>query len=244
MTTAARLLGTVALTVLLLLPSSPRPQAAGIPVQDNLAIVRLVAQLAQMAEAFTRQGEELTQARRLVRSLTNANDYGRREAATMRALRLALPLDMELLNNPAELQSIALYGDLIDRYDIVEDELYQPPLDPAVDPPSAESWRANRDAQLAAATSAGTIYDNLKDREDLYEELMIDLDGHEDLKQSLDLLVRLTAENGRLLMELVRLDAAAINAAAVAQLSQQTHTARYRRAGVYEDLPITEWITP
>ena len=244
MTTPSRLLGISALTVLLLLPSSPAPQAAGIPVQDSLAIARLVAQLAEMARAYTRQGEELTQALRLVRSLTNANAYGSTDAAAMRLLRLALPLDMASLNNPTALQTITLYGDLTDRYNLAEDELYNPPVYPAVDPPAAEAWRANRDAQLAAATSAGTIYDNLDDREDLYEELMLDLDGHEDLKQSVDLIARLTAENGRLLMELVRLEAAATNAGAAAQLSQQTHAARYRRMGVYEDLPITEWTTP
>ena len=244
MTPALRLAGPLALAALLLLPSSPAPQAAGIPVQDSLAIARLVAQLAQMADAYTRQGEELDQALRLVKSITEVNGYGLRNAGAINAIRRALPFEMALLNDPAALQSITLYGDLTDRYSLSEDELYQPAVLPDTDPPSAEAWRADRDAQLAAATGAGTIYDNLDEREEMYEGMMSSLDSHEDLKPSLDLLVRLSAENGRLLMELIRVQAAATNAAAASRLSEQTHTARFRRMGQYEDLPITDWTTP
>ena len=76
MTTARRAGLGLTLAALLLLAPAPSAQAAGIPVADSAAFGRLVAQLTQMAQMYTRQNEELTQALRLVQSLTNATSYG------------------------------------------------------------------------------------------------------------------------------------------------------------------------
>ena len=240
MTTTHRLGGTFALAALLLLTSPPVPQAAGIPVEDAAAFGRLVAQLTQMGQIYTRQNEELTQALRLVQSLTRASTYGTSlDTAALIALRRALPRQMQDLNRlnslastPNLARSITLFGTLSDRYGLNEPEAYEPAYP---DAPSARAWRADRDAQLGAAVSAGVVYDGLEEREEFYETAMDELDTREDLKESVDLLARVTAENGRLLMELIRVQTANAQAAATARLDEKTHTAKMRRMGAYED---------
>ena len=75
----------------------------------------------------------------------------------------------------------------------------------------------------------------LRSAKSFYENAMTELDTQEDLKQSVDLLTRVTAENGRLLMDLIRVQAAAAQATVTARLSEQAHTAKMRRMGAYED---------
>ena len=240
MTTPHRLGGTLVLAALLLLTSPPAPQAAGIPVEDAAAFGRLVAQLTQMGQIYTRQDEELTQALRLVQSLTRASTYGTSlDTAALIALRRALPRQMQDLNRlnslastPNLARSITLFGTLSDRYGLNEPEAYEP-ADP--DAPYAQAWRADRDAQLGAAVSAGVVYDGLEEREEFYETAMDELDTREDLKESVDLLARVTAENGRLLMDLIRVQTANAQAAAAADLNKKTHAAKMRRIGAYED---------
>ena len=240
MTTSLRLAGGLALAALLLLASPSASRAQGIPVQDSRAFLRLGLQLAEMTSIYNQQNEELLEARRLVQSLTHATNYGTSfDTAAYRLLRGALPPGMQaLLTLPtlpptaALSRSLTLYGTLSDRYGLNEPEAYEP-ADPAA--PYAQAWQADRDAQLGAAVSAGVVYDGLEEREEFYEAAMTELDTREDLKESVDLLTRVTAENGRLLMDLIRVQTANAQAAATARLDEKTHTAKMRRMGEYED---------
>ena len=239
MTTARRAGVGLALAALLLLAPAPSSQAAGIPVEDLNAVGRLIAQLTQMGLQYTRQNEELTQALRLVQSLTNATNYGTSlDTAALAALRTALPPEMSNLNSlhitghATTARSVALFNTLTDRYGLMEPDAYNP-ADPTT--PAAQAWRANRDAQLATAVSTQVVYDNLAEREAFYATAMTELDTREDLKQSVDLLARLTAENGRLLMDLIRVQAQAAQATVATRLNEETHRAKMRRMGEYED---------
>ena len=231
----------------LLLATAPAPAAAqGIPVQDNLSRAQIVATVAALADIYVRQNDELTEARRVTRSVTGQLGLGTLhqtpELAAMRRRLPALLFDLrrlqDLAADPDLVQALTVHRRLTDRYGLLDDTAYEP-TDP--DAPYAQAWFDDRDAQLAAATSAEVVYQNVDVREDLYGDLMDELDTGEDLKQSVDILARLTAENGRLLMELIRLQSATTQAAATAQLAHQTQAAKVRRMAEYEDLDLADW---
>ena len=234
MTLSFRLvLAALALAVL-----SPPVSAQGIPVNDSAAIARLVSQLTQLGQMYARQNEELQQAQRLVQSITAGTSYGTGfDALLPDRLRRALPHQMRTLNSlhlPGHHtpRTTALYNTLTTRYGLLAPDAYAP-TDPTT--PAAQAWRANRDAQLATAVSSQVVYDSLDEREDSYARAMAELDTHTELKQSLDLLARLTAENGRLMMDLIRLQAQAAQATATRRLHEETHRVKVRKVGAYVD---------
>lgn len=233
--------------------SAPAPAPAqGIPVIDDRAIAQIILTLTQLQEIYGRQDLELTEALRLTRSLVgcatppcNLGLGTLHQTPELRRIRRALPRLMRDLNRLGELgadpnlaRSMTLYGDLTDRYGLLEDTAYQPG-DP--DAAYAQAWRADRDAQLAAAVTSEITYENLEQRQDLYDTLTTELDTRDSVKEAVDILAHLTAENGRLLMELIRLQAAATQAAATNQLAQQTQGAEARRMLQYEDLGMEDW---
>ena len=231
----------------------PAPAAAqGIPVQDSAAFGRLVAQLTQLGQIYTRQNDELTEALRLTRSLVgcaappcNLGLGTLHQTPELRRIRRSLPRAMRDLHRLESLaadpnlgRSLALYRDLTDRYGLLADDAYEPD-DPAA--PYAQAWAADRDAQLAAAVTSEVTYENLEPRQDLYDQLTTELDTRDSVKESVDILAQLTAENGRLLMELIRVQTAATQATATSQLAQQTYEARIRRMADYENRRMEDW---
>ena len=238
MTRSPRLAAGLALAAVVLFPPPPA-QAQGIPVNDSTAIARLASQLTQMAQIYTRQNEELQQALRLVQSLTNATAYGTSlDTAALNALRTHLPAEMSALNalhvsgNATTARSVALYNTLTARYGLMAPDAYAP-ADPNTE--AAQAWRANRDAQLATAVSTQVVYDSLAEREAFYARAMTELDTRPELKQSVDILARLTAENGRLLMDLIRVQAQAAHATVTTRLHEETHRTKMRKVGAYVD---------
>ena len=237
MTRACRLAAGLALAAVLCVP--PGSHAQGIPVSDSQALARLIAQLTQMGEIYARQNEELTQALRLVRSLTNATAYGTSlDTAALVALRTALPAEMSRLNSlhitghATTARSVALYNTLTTRYGLMAPDAYDP-ADPNT--PAAQAWRAHRDAQLATAVSTQVVYDSLAEREAFYARAMTELDTRAELKESVDILARLTAANGRLLMDLIRVQAHAAHATVTTRLHEETHRTKMRKVGTYVD---------
>jgi len=83
--------------------------------------------------------------------------------------------------------------------------------------------------------STQLVYDGLEEREEFYERAMTELDTGADLKQSVDILARLTAENGRLLMDLIRVQAQAAHATVSTRLHEETHRTKMRKVGAYVD---------
>ena len=236
----------LALAGLLLVAARPPAAAQGIPVHDATSFIEMAATAAELANIYLRQDEELREARRVVQSITRALGLGTlHQTPQLAAMRRRLPVLMydmrrlqDLAADPDLVQALTVHRRLTDRYGLLEDTAYQP-TDPTA--PYALAWADDRNAQLAAATASEVVYQNVDDREDLYEDLMTELDTGEDLKMSVDILARLTAENGRLLMELIRLQSSATQAAATSQLAQQTHAAKVRRMAEYEDLDMADW---
>jgi hypothetical protein len=233
--------------------AAPAPAAAqGIPVIDNASIAQIVLTLTQLQEIYGRQDLELTEALRLTRSLVGCASppcslgLGTlHQTPALRRIRRSLPRLLRDLNRLGELgadpnlaRSMALHGELTDRYGLLEADAYQPG-DP--DAPYAHAWRADQEAQLAAAVASEITYENLEQRQDLYDTLTTELDTRDSVKEAVDILAQLTAENGRLLMELIRLQAAATQADATNQLARQTQAAAVRRMAAYEDLDMADW---
>ena len=233
------------LLVLILLGVPRAVPAAGIPVHDSTNLAQIAATVTALLDIYARQSEELTEARRTVTAVTGQLGLGTiHRTPTLRRMPRALPPLMadlqrlaDLPANPDLARSVALYGRLTDRFGLLAETAYEP-RDPAA--PYAQAWRADRDAQLAAATSAAVAYEHLDARHALYTALLDELDAREDLKASVDVLARLTAENGRLLMELIRLQSTAAHATATTQLAHQTQAANVRRIADYEDLSLAD----
>ncbi len=220
--------------------------AGGIPVHDSTNLAQIAATVAALADIYVRQNEELTEARRVMRSVTGALGLGTlHRTPELAAMRRRLPVLMfdlrrlqDLAADPDLVQALTVHRRLTDRYGLLEDTAYEP-TDPAA--PYAQAWFDDRDAQLAAATTSEVVYQNVAEREDLYENLMAELDTRDNLKESVDILARISAENGRLLMELIRLQSSATQAAATAQLAHKTQAAKVRRMAEYEDLDMADW---
>ena len=238
----------------LLLAAAPSPPAAaqGIPVTDSSAIAQIILTLTELQNIYGRQDLELDEALRLTRSIVgcavppcNLGLGTLHQTPELRRIRRSMPRLMRDLNrlgdqaaDPNLARSMALHGELTDRYGLLDDDAYEP-SDP--DAPYAQAWRADRDAQFAAAVASEMTYENLEPRQDLYDQLTDELDTRDSVKESVDILAQLTAENGRLMMELIRLQSAATQAAATNQLAQQTYEARIRRMAEYENLRMEDW---
>ena len=249
------LLPTVALAgVLFAAAVMPSPAVAqgGIPVHDGGSFAQILLTVGHLVDIYGRQNEELTEALRLTRSIVgcasppcNLGLGSLHQTPALRRIRRSLPRVMRDLTRLESLaadpnlgRSLALYRDLTDRYGLLEEDAYEP-SDPAA--PYAQAWAADRDAQLAATVTAEVTYENLEPRQDLYDQLTTELDTRDSVKETLDILAQLTAENGRLLMELIRLQSAATQATATTQLAQQTYEARIRRMADYENRRIEYW---
>jgi len=239
MTRSPRIAAGLALAAVLFFPLPRASHAQGIPVNDSAAIAQLVAQITSLTNIYTRQNLELQRATRLVQSLTNATAYGTSlDTAALAALRTALPAEMSRLNSlhitghATTARSVALYNTLTARYGLMAPDSYDP-ADPNT--PAAQAWRAHRDAQLATAVSTQVVYDSLAEREAFYARAMTELDTRAELKESVDILARLTAENGRLLMDLIRVQAHAAHATVSTRLHEETHRTKMRKVGTYVD---------
>lgn len=234
--TLTRLSVGLALAALLFVPPPRAAHAQGIPVNDSAAIAQLIAQITSLGNIYIRQNEELTQALRLVQSLTNATAYGTSlDTAALAALRTALPAQMSALNTLTQTPHLTptVYTTLRARYGLDASPAHDPAVSLA-NPHAVQAWRANRRAQLATAASTQVVYDSLAEREAFYARSMTELDTRAELKESVDILARLTAENGRLLMDLIRVQAQATQATVATRLHEETHRARMRKVGTYD----------
>ena len=230
---------------LLVLATPGSATGGGIPVHDSTNLAQIVATVAALVDIYTRQDLELDAANRMVTAMTGRLGLGTlHQTPELLRMRRALPTLLYDLNRLADLPSdpdlartLALYGRLTDRFGLLADSVYRP-RNP--DAPYARAWRTDRDTQLAAATGAEVVYGHLDAREDLYSNMMNELDTREDLKASVDILARLTAENGRLLMDLTRLMSISTQASVATRLARQTQAANVRRTAAYENKTLEE----
>jgi len=194
-----------------LVPTSA--QAQGIPVYDASSFTQFVTQLQQMSEDYQKQLEQLDEAIKQTNSITGTRNMGSLANDALAAnLRRYLPTSWEDTMNMINASGLpdgalgtqSLYNDLYTTYGPVSGADFM-----ATDPtgPIAQAVDRKTNTTFAAMAASEQAYNNIAGRIETYEALLNELNNTTDLKSSTDLQARISAENGMILNELVRLQA-------------------------------------
>ncbi len=220
------------------LPSHSKAQ--GIPVYDNASVLQAIAQIEQMARDYELQLRQIDQALANYNAITGGRDIGTlHNSSAEQDLRRALPPDLQELiglNNAtnlgaAGLETQGIYNDILTTYqpatgaDLI-------PSDP--NGSLAGAYDRHSNTTYAAMAASETAYNNAADRLAGYEEMLQKLNTTTDLKESVDLLARITAENGILLNELMQMQSLQMQLNSTRQGSDLTTLQRANKAYNYD----------
>ena len=187
--------------------------AQGIPVYDASSFAQMLTQIDAMAQDYQKQLEQLDEAIKQREAITGPRNAGDLVNGIFeQQLREYLPNTWEDTLNIINANSLpagasstrGIYTDLINTYDpITGAETY------TSDPTGSLSQALDRRTNTAYASMAASeqAYNNINERIEIYETLLNELNNTEDLKSSVDLQARISAENGMILSELMRLNA-------------------------------------
>lgn len=216
-------------------------QAGGIPVIDGVAIGHAVTQLNEMAKDYQTQLDQLEQSLDTYNSLTGTRNIGDLlNSSADQDLRRALPADLQDmigLNNASNLGASGLetqgfYNDLITKYDPISGaDLFA--SDPSGSLASAHDRHSN--TTYAALAASQSSYNAASKRLEGYEALLDQLNSSPDLKQSVDLLARISVENGILMNELMKMQALQMQLSASEQGQIISETKRINNAQAYNE---------
>lgn len=219
------------IVVLALMPSAVRAQ--GIPVYDAASYTQFVTQLNQMSQDYQKQIEQLNESIKHTSALTGSRGMGSLANGSLESdLRRYLPNTwqetMNIMNasglGAAGLGTQGTYATLYNRYSPVKgaDFIKSDPAGTA-----AEALDRRTDTTFAAMAAGEEAFDSIPRRLGTYETLLSELDNTQDLKASIDLLARISAENGFILNEMMRLNAIQIQQSA----AQDSHAlSNYKRS--------------
>lgn len=197
-------------TAIALCLTSPA-KAQGIPVIDAASITQAILQLQQMAEDYQNQIQQLDQALATYNSITGGRNLGNLQNSSLEQdLRRALPPELQELiglNNAsglgaAGLQTQGIYNDILTTYQPITGANLIP-SDPTGSLAGAHDRQSN--TTYAAMAASESSYNAASKRLQGYETMLQELNNTQDLKASVDLLARITAENGILLNEVMRM---------------------------------------
>ncbi len=185
--------------------------AQGIPVYDAAGYAQLVTQLNQMSKDYQKQLEHLDEAIKQSNAITGPRNMGDfANSALEKQLREYLPNSWEETLNIMNASSLpsgaygtqSLYSELNNEYEpisgaeIMSDE---------PDGYMAKALDKKSGTTYAAMAASQRAYDNIASRMQTYETLLQELNDTQDLKSSIDLQARISAENGFILSEIMRL---------------------------------------
>jgi type IV secretion system protein VirB5 len=204
---------TIIISITLMIFTASEAIAQGIPVYDASNFAQVVTQLDQMTKDYQKQLEQLNEAIKQTGAITGTRDMGSIANSAYEAeLRRYLPSSwQQTMNmiNASDLSSGALgtqniYSDLYTTYNPISGAQSMPS-----DPNGAISKALDRRAgtTYAAMAASEQAYNNISNRISTYETLLDQLNNTTDLKASVDLQARISAENGMILNELMRLNA-------------------------------------
>ncbi len=228
---------TALLTTALFFPASL--QAQGIPVYDAAGYAQLLTQMNQMVQDYQKQIEQLSEAIKQTNALTGTRGMGALANGGLESdLRRYLPNTwqetMNLMNvsglGSAGLGTQSTYNDLYSVYAPVKG------ADAITSDPSGATAQAldRRTGTTYAAMAAGEqAFNSIPRRMDTYETLLSELDSTQDLKGSIDLLARISAENGFILNEMMRLNAIQIQQKAAQDNQELNSYKRFHTANQY-----------
>ncbi|MFH1159242.1 MAG: type IV secretion system protein [Pseudomonadota bacterium] len=190
--------------------------ARAMVVFDPSSYSKLVAQLNQMAQEYQKQLQQLDQAIKQTGALTGTRSMGTLANGTLeQELRRYLPetwQDTMTMMNAAGLSGSAtetqsLYNSLTTTYNPIKGSaaLTRDPTGPI-----AQALDRRTGTTYAAMAASEQAYNSASSRIATYETLLNKLNTTTDLKASIDLQSRISAENGMILNELMRLNAIGI----------------------------------
>ena len=201
-------------TALMIAVFAPLPaQAQGIPVYDAAGYAQMLSELEQMTQDYQKQIEQLSEAIKQTNALTGSRGMGALANGNLESdLRRYLPNTwqetMNMMNvsglSGAGLSTQSAYNDLHEIYQPLKGEEAIP-----TDPSGATAHALDRrtGTTFAAIAAGEQAFNSIPRRMETYETLLTELDNSQDLKGSIDLLARISAENGFILNEMMRLNA-------------------------------------
>lgn len=188
-------------------------KAQGIPVYDASSFAQLITQLDKMAEDYQNQLEQLDEALKQTEAITGTRNAGDLVNGVLeQQLREYLPntwQDTMNIINATGLPSGALgtqgiYNDLYTTYNPIPGAEF---IESDPSGPVAQSLDRRTGTTYAAMAASEQAYNNINERIQIYEQLLTELNNSQDLKASADLQARISAENGMIMSELLRLNA-------------------------------------
>lgn len=227
------------MTTCMVITAASPSYGSGIPVIDaaNLAkmaeeMVTMQKQLDQMTAAYSKQLEQLDQAEQQTGAVTGTRQMGSLLNGTEeQQMRHYVPENMnDLLGGR---QNISGASPVPQSFASLRQE-YQPlaPEDFGEDAaalPTNAAYLERSNTDYAALATSDAAYRNAANRMKGYEAMLKELNSTQDVKGSVDLLARISAENGIIMNEMIRLQALQMRLAA----SADNHSLTGHR-GVYD----------
>lgn len=205
---------TLVISAFALLFTLPAPaHAQGIPVYDAAGYAQMLSELEKMTQDYQKQIEQLSEAVKQTNALTGTRGMGTLANGSLEAdLRRYLPNTWQETMNMMGASNLSgsglgtqgTFSDLYSAYEPLKGS------DAIATDPSGATAKAldRRTGTTFAAMAAGEqAFNSIPRRMETYETLLTELDNSQDLKGSIDLLARISAENGFILNEMMRLNA-------------------------------------
>ncbi len=217
--------------------------AQGIPVYDASNFTQLITQLDQMSKDYQKQLEQLDEAIKQSNAITGPRNMGNLANSDLeKQLREYLPTTWEEtldIMNATNLPTGAygtqnLYSELYSEYDPLTGTEAFPDNPDGYAAKALDNKTATTYASMAASQQA---YDNISSHMQTYETLLEELNDTEDLKSSIDLQARISAENGFIMSEIMRLQTIQMQQTSANDNEQLMN---YRRANIANQYDATK----
>lgn len=221
--------------------------AQGIPVYDNSQFLQSVQQTAnmlkqieQMAKDYQKQVEQLEESVRQTTALTGGRGMGSFMNGEQEAqLRRYLPQDwQDALNGAGNIAGIV--QQLESELDVMPGAEFV-----STDPNGviAQNYDRRNQTAITAMAASQQAYNTMQQRIGGYEAMLSELDNTQDLKASVDLLARISIENGLILSELMRMNAIQMQVQASRDVQEITSARRAARANSYDPAAVQAFLS-
>jgi len=214
--------------------------AGGIPVYDASTFTQMVTQLNQMSKDYQKQLEQLEQAVKQANAMTGTRDMGSlANGAVQSDLRRYLPNTweetMHMMSTSGlgatATQTQGIYSNLLSAYKpLAGADLMT--SDPSGTISKAFDRRSN--TTYAAMATAEQSYNSTETRISAYEDMLQELNNTTDLKSSIDLGSRISAENGLLMSDLLLMSTIQMQQKSAEDNQSLVSTARASAANKYD----------
>lgn len=181
-------------------------QAQGVPVYDNTSYIKTLEQLIQLkkqVEAAEKQLEASTGSRNLGDLLNDVTNSEARHYMPSSINDLITMQEQGLLP-PSTAGVQGSYNQLHNTYQPLTPEQINP-SNPNY--PTAKAYEHSSNTSFATMAASEQTYNNTNLNLQNYESMLQQINGSEDLKTSIDLLARISVENGIRLNEMLRMQA-------------------------------------